>query len=102
MFATLPLPLAFDPGDIIGGMVGLVAVCIPIVAILVGHQRKMAEIMADQQRAIIDLENRKLDAARTAAPAVDVHAQYELQTMRDRLAQMEAKLAATESQRISS
>ena len=83
-----------------GLMIPIVALGIPIVAILTGHQRKMAEMMAEQHRALVDLENRKMAAA-SAAPAIDVATQYELQTMRDRLTQMEAKLAATESQRTS-
>lgn len=79
-------------------LIPITALLIPIVAILTAHQRKMAEMMAEQHRAMMDLESRRMSAA-NAAPSVDVNAQYELQTMRDRLAQMEAKLAASEHQR---
>ena len=86
--------------DNFGFMIPIVAMLIPIVAILTAHQRKMAEMMAEQHRALLDLENRKL-AAQTATPPVDINAQCEMQMMRDRLAQMEAKLAQSESQRVS-
>lgn len=76
-------------------LIPITALLIPIVAILTRHQRQMAELMAEQHRSLLELENRKM--ASPAPAHVDVHAQYELQTMRDRLAQMEAKLAQTEN-----
>ncbi len=84
------------PADIVsslfndGMIIPIVAMVIPFVAILTSHQRKMAQMMAEQQRAFLELENRRLGAM--PAP-VDPATQYELQTLRDRLARMETELA---------
>ncbi len=80
-----------DPGQL-AILIPIIALMIPIVKVLTDHQRRMTEMMAEQQRAMMEIEARRL-----SNPPIDVHAQYELQTMRDRLAQMEAKLAETQN-----
>ncbi len=104
-----PLPLALHVTP------GIVALCIPIVAILVGglgkivsemtrHQRKMAEMLAEQQRLLIELENRRLAASVPVAPPTSVPAtsaapagEEELTELRARLAALEAKAAEAAS-----
>ena len=81
-----------DPGQI-AILIPIIALMIPIVKLLTDHQRRMTEMMAEQQRALMEIESRRL-----ATPPVDVNAQFELQMMRDRLAQMETKLAVAEQQ----
>ena len=79
------------------------ALLIPIVAIVLAmggklvktlteHQQRMAEMMAQQQRALMEMETRRL-----AAPPVDLATQHELQTLRDRLARMEAEVAQSKA-----
>lgn len=83
-----------DPGQL-AILIPIIALMIPIVKVLTDHQRRMAEMMAAQHRDLLEIENRRLSSI--PAPAMDVNAQYELQMMRDRLAQMEAKLAQAEN-----
>ena len=95
----LSLPLAaggFDPNVLIPLLgIGL-PLLIPIVAILTGHQRKMAQMFADQQRAMMEQQRTmaEIESRRLQAPPVpNAASSTELDLLRDRLARIETELA---------
>lgn len=72
-------------------IIGLIML-VKLVRTLTSHQQKMAEMISQQQRALIELENRRL-----TTPPVDLTTQRELESLRDRLVRMETELAESKS-----
>lgn len=89
--------MPFIGSDQLALLIPIFAMLIPIVAILSGHQRKMAQMFAEQQRAAAEQHRAmaEIESRRLSAPPADVASGTELQLLRDRLARMEAELAET-------